>query len=156
MVRQAILTDLLTRWRVSLPCRIEGENSVGIVGGCAATTAGSQDSFGDGEVTREKTGADSASEESTLSDCAHSFWSSLSLIELAEAQDVAPVDDLEGIAALWPSDDDPDELLDHVLAERAARRRGSEAARTDECRSAAQKMSNSAGGTRSARSASFA
>lgn len=122
---QTDLTDLLTRWRDSLPCKMEGEgeNSVGSLGGRAATTDGSQDVFGDGEVTREQTGADTAKEESTPSDRAHSFWSSSSLIELAEAQDVAPVDGLEGIAALWPSDDDPDELLDHVLGERAARRR---------------------------------
>ena len=73
-------------------------------------------------MTREETEADTAREKSTPSDRAHSFWSSLSLIELAEAQNVAPVDDLEGIAALWPSDGDPDELLDHVLGERAARR----------------------------------
>ena len=38
---QTDLTDLLTRWRESLPCKIEGENSVGSVGGCAATTDGS-------------------------------------------------------------------------------------------------------------------
>ena len=68
-------------------------------------------------MTREETEADTAREKSTPSDRAHSFWSSLSPIELAEAQNVAPVDDLEGIAALWPSDGDPDELLDHVLGE---------------------------------------
>ena len=68
-------------------------------------------------------GADTADAETTRSDRSHSFWSSLSLTELAEAQGVAPVDDLESIAALWPSDDDPDEVLAHILAERAARRR---------------------------------
>ena len=68
-------------------------------------------------------GADTADAETTRSDRSHSFWSSLSLTELAEAQGVAPVEDLEGIAALWPSDDNPDEVLAHVLAERAARRR---------------------------------
>ena len=101
----------------------EGENSVGSVGGCAATTDRSLDTFGDGEVTREKTETDTAREESTPTDRAHSFWSSLSLTELAEAQGVAPVEDLAGLAALWPSDDEPDEVLAHVLAERAARRR---------------------------------
>ncbi len=78
---------------------------------------------GEGEVAREKTEEDMAGEESTHSDRARSFWSSLSLTELAEAQGIAPVDDLEALAALWPSDDDPDELLKHLLAERAARRR---------------------------------
>ena len=122
---QTDLTDLVTRWRESSTCKIEGqgEDSVGSVGGYAATTDDSLDTFGDGEVTREKTEADTAREESTPSDRAHSFWSSLSLTELAETQGVAPVEDLEGLAALWPSDDDPDEVLAHVLAERAARRR---------------------------------
>lgn len=78
---------------------------------------------GEGEVAREKTEEDMAGEESTHPDRARSFWSSLSLTELAEAQGIAPVDDLEALAALWPSDDDPDELLEHLLAERAARRR---------------------------------
>ena len=117
------LADLLTRWRKSSPCEPEDGTSVGFAGGCAATTAGSLDAFGDGEMVREKTEADAAGEESTHSDGARSFWSSLSLSELAEAQGIAPVDDLEALAALWPSDDDPDELLAHVLADRAARRR---------------------------------
>ena len=122
---QTDLTDLVTRWRESSACKIEGqgEDSVGSVRGYAATTDGSLDTFGDGEVTREKTEADTAREDSTPSGHAHSFWSSLSLTELAEAQGVAPVEDLEGLAALWPSDDNPDEVLAHVLAERAARRR---------------------------------
>ena len=51
-----------------------------------------------------------------------SFWSHASLTDLAHVQDVAPVDDLESIAALWPADDDQDDLLAHVLAERAVRR----------------------------------
>ena len=119
------LTDLLTRWRKSSPCEPESEDetSVGLVGGCAATTAGSLGAFGDGEVVQEKAEAGTAGEESMQSDHAHSFWSSLSLTELAEAQGVAPVDNLEALTALWPSDDDPDELLEHLLAERAARRR---------------------------------
>ena len=66
---------------------------------------------------------DSSDAEPTPPDHTRSFWSSSSLAELAEAQGVAPVENLEAIAALWPSDNDPDELLDYVLAERAARRR---------------------------------
>ena len=122
---QTVLAELLTRWRKSLPCKDEDqdENLVGRTGGCIATTASSPDAFGDGEVVREKTEADTAGEESTQSDRAHSFWSSLSMTELAEAQGIAPIDDLEDLAALWPQDSDPDELLDHILAERSARRR---------------------------------
>ena len=51
------------------------------------------------------------------------FWSSSSLEELAEQQKVAPIKDLDEISELWPVDDDPDKLLDHILAERSARRR---------------------------------
>ncbi|MDI6752926.1 MAG: hypothetical protein QME78_00865 [Thermodesulfobacteriota bacterium] len=51
------------------------------------------------------------------------FWSSLSLEELAEQQKVLPVEDLDEISALWPVDDDPDKLMDHILSERSARRR---------------------------------
>ena len=76
-----------------------------------------------GDVVCEKSGADQGDARTTRSNHAHSVWSSLPLTELAEAQGVAPVEDLEGLAALWPSDDDPDEVLAHVLAERAARRR---------------------------------
>jgi hypothetical protein len=50
------------------------------------------------------------------------FWKSLSLEELAEQQGVAAVSDLDAISALWPVDDDPDELLRHILHEREARR----------------------------------
>ncbi len=50
------------------------------------------------------------------------FWQSLSLQELAELQAVSPVDDLDELAALWPGDDDPDNLLQYILAERAKRR----------------------------------
>lgn len=50
------------------------------------------------------------------------FWSHASLADLAQQQHVAPVDDLESIAALWPAADDADALLAHVLAERAVRR----------------------------------
>ena len=50
------------------------------------------------------------------------FWKSLSLDELAEQQGVAAVSDLDEISALWPVDDDPDELMRHILHEREARR----------------------------------
>ena len=56
------------------------------------------------------------------------FWKSLSLDELADQQGVTAVADLDEISALWPVDDDPDELLHHVLHEREARR-----ALTDGC-----------------------
>ena len=57
-----------------------------------------------------------------------------SLTALAETQGVAPAEDLSSIAALWPADDDPDELLAFVLAERATRRRVAKAKRRDEFR----------------------
>lgn len=50
------------------------------------------------------------------------FWNSLSFEELAELQGVQPVKDLDEISALWPVDDDPDEILAYVLKERALRR----------------------------------
>ena len=49
------------------------------------------------------------------------FWQSLSLEELAEQQGVSAADDLDEIAALWPADDDPDDLLHHLLGERFER-----------------------------------
>ena len=125
--KQSNLADLLTRWQNSSPCEGEDDNSSGPRGSHAAATAGSSlDAFGDTKVVREKTEADTAGTESIASDRARSFWSSLSLIELAEAQGTAPVDDLEALVALWSSDDDPDELLAHVLADRTARRRAAE------------------------------
>lgn len=54
---QTDLTDLLTRWRESSPRKIESANSVGSVGGCAATTDSSLDTFGDVKVTGEKSEA---------------------------------------------------------------------------------------------------
>ena len=42
---QTDLADLLTRWRGSSPGEREGENSVGSVGGCAATLDGSLDNL---------------------------------------------------------------------------------------------------------------
>ena len=122
---QTDLADLLTRWRESSSHRIGGEGENPISSGDDGETMAddSLDTPGGGEETQQKADAEAAKKESTPLDQAHSFWSSLSLNELAEAQDIAPVDDLESIAALWPSDDDPDELLDHILRERATRRR---------------------------------
>ena len=71
----------------------------------------------------EETGVDVAKAGPIYSDRADSFWSSLSLTELAEAQAAVPVEDPEGMSGLWPADDNPDDVLAHVLAERAARRR---------------------------------
>ena len=45
------------------------------------------------------------------------------LEELARQQGIKPVQDIEEIFALWPEDDDPDELLNFILSERAERRR---------------------------------
>ncbi len=50
------------------------------------------------------------------------FWKSISLEELAEQQGVSAASDLDEISALWPADDDPDQLLDHILRERTERR----------------------------------
>ncbi|AHB89088.1 toxin-antitoxin system antidote component [Thermosynechococcus sp. NK55a] len=50
------------------------------------------------------------------------FWTSLPLEKLAELQGVQPADDLDQISALWPVDDDPDQMLAHILEERSARR----------------------------------
>lgn len=52
-----------------------------------------------------------------------SFWQSVSLEELAEEQGVGVVSDIDSIAALWPADDNPDDLLEFVLHERGERRR---------------------------------
>ena len=46
-----------------------------------------------------------------------------SLEELAAQQGVSAVEDLDAVGELWPCDDDPEELLQHILAERASRRR---------------------------------
>ena len=51
-----------------------------------------------------------------------SFWKSESLDELAVRQGIAPVSDLEEISSLWPADDHPDELIEHIQNEREARR----------------------------------
>jgi Arc/MetJ family transcription regulator len=50
-----------------------------------------------------------------------SFWQSISLEELAEQQGVSAAEDLDAISALWPADDDPEDLLRHLLGERFER-----------------------------------
>jgi hypothetical protein len=50
------------------------------------------------------------------------FWTSLSLEELADLQGVQPAADLDSISALWPVDDDPDEMFSSIMKERSARR----------------------------------
>lgn len=51
------------------------------------------------------------------------FWKSLTTEELIEIQGVAPVSNLDELSALWPADDDPDELLNFILDERDKRRK---------------------------------
>lgn len=63
--------------------------------------------------------ADERSEAST----SMPFWKSVPIEELAELQGVTPINDLDELAALWPVDDDADQLMSHILAERAERRR---------------------------------
>ena len=43
------------------------------------------------------------------------------LSRLIAEQGVTPIDDLRELAALWPADDDPDALMNFVLAERQTR-----------------------------------
>jgi len=50
------------------------------------------------------------------------FWESIPLEELAEQQGVSAIFDLDEISALWPADDDADQLLHHILRERTERR----------------------------------
>lgn len=50
-----------------------------------------------------------------------SFWRSKSLDELAAEQGILPAADLDEISDLWPVDDDPDQLLEHIQREREAR-----------------------------------
>ena len=82
----------------------------------------SMNDSGSREIVPEATGAETAGTDSLRKEQDNLFWSSLSLTELAKAQGVAPVDDLDDVSAMWPSDDSPDEVLTHVLTERAARR----------------------------------
>jgi len=51
------------------------------------------------------------------------FWKAVSLEELAEQQGVSAASDLDEISALWPADDDPDQLLRYILLERTERRK---------------------------------
>ena len=120
---QTDLNGLLTRWRESSPDRIKtgGEISGGSMRDHTTTVGSLVDTFGDEEEALEKVER-KIEKEAMVSDQPYSFWSSLPLVDLAKLQNVAPVDDLEDIVALWPSDDDSDELMDHVLLERAARR----------------------------------
>ena len=43
------------------------------------------------------------------------------LSQLVAEQGISPIHDLDELAALWPADDDPDALMNFVLAERQAR-----------------------------------
>ena len=61
--------------------------------------------------------------EETAAGEGKSFWQSVSLEELAEEQGVSPVSAPEEIFALWPADDDPDDIMNYVLHERGARRK---------------------------------
>ena len=45
------------------------------------------------------------------------------LSELIRQQHISPVNNLDEVSRLWPADDDPDLLLEHVLNERFERRR---------------------------------
>ena len=119
---QTRLDEVLKRWRESSPHHPEAGASAGPTGDSMATSEDTAGALSGGNAGRERTEADEMGTESTPPEHARSFWPSSSLAELAEAQGVGPAENLEEIAALWPSDDDPDELLDHVLAERAARR----------------------------------
>ncbi len=60
--------------------------------------------------------------EACSADAKMSFWKSVPLHELAIAQRVLPASDLDEFSKLWPVDDDPDDLLRHVLNERLVRR----------------------------------
>ena len=53
---------------------------------------------------------------------ARPFWETVSLEELAEQQQVTPVENLDELSELWPVDDDPDELFRYITSERAERR----------------------------------
>jgi hypothetical protein len=58
--------------------------------------------------------------------------SSTSLEQLARQQDVRPLKDASELAENWPGDEDPDELLAFILAERSARRAlGANASKND-------------------------
>ena len=115
--------EALNRRRESAPRDPQAGPGTVPAGGGAATWEGAMETPTDSDVVPVEAEVGRTGAESTPSEHAHAFSSSSSLSELAKAQGVGPVEDLEGIVALWPSDDDPDELLEHLLAERAARRR---------------------------------
>ena len=48
--------------------------------------------------------------------------SAIALARLIEQQQAAPIDDLDALSDLWPADDDPDQLMQFILNERAQRR----------------------------------
>lgn len=122
---QSDLSKLLTLCRESQPCTrgSNGENAMDHDGAREAAVTDSTSDAGGREGASNGPDAEGANADSPPSDHGHAFWSSLSLTALAEAQGVAPVEDLGSIAELWPADGNPDELLAHVLAERADRRR---------------------------------
>lgn len=78
---------------------------------------------GSGEGVSQRPDAEAAKANSPRAERGHAFWSSSSLTALAEARGVAQAEDPGSIVALWPADDNPDELLAHILVERADRRR---------------------------------
>ena len=51
------------------------------------------------------------------------FWKSTPLEELAEIQGISPADNLDEISSLWPADDNPEDLLQFILTDRAERGR---------------------------------
>lgn len=50
------------------------------------------------------------------------FWKSMTLEALAEQQGISENQNIDEIGELWPIDDDPEEILQHILADRQARR----------------------------------
>ncbi len=51
------------------------------------------------------------------------FFKTVPLEELARQQGVGPVRDVNALFALWPGDEDPDELLDYILRKRERERK---------------------------------
>jgi hypothetical protein len=49
--------------------------------------------------------------------------SSIPLENLVVQQSVTPITDIDELSVLWPVDDDPDDLLSHILFERAQRQK---------------------------------
>jgi hypothetical protein len=45
------------------------------------------------------------------------------LNDLIQQQHVSPINNLDEVSSLWPTDDDPDLLLEYVLDERFERRK---------------------------------